>query len=223
MRVDANRRPGLIGPIFGVCCAGLLLGAGYLLLRTELHLAGLAAALIVLITLVVRHGRVYGPFFRRWKTLSESARLRVRAQYKALATRRNAGIVIAVIATGLVLVSAPLALQSEAIRGADLDNPGLVFLTYNRLTAPHLAELIDLYAVRDLPLDQTSSSDLRILRNLYFAIEGYAFTSEDLRELFDGLIWYRPYRSFPNDINALPPSYQREVQAIIDIERAHAQ
>ena len=37
-----------------------------------------------------------------------------------------------------------------------------------------LAELIDLYVERDLPLEQTDSADLRILRNL-----------------FDPLVWYR--------------------------------
>ncbi len=31
-------------------------------------------------------------------------------------------------------------------------------------------------------------------------------------------MWYRPYRAFPNDINALPESYQEKVETIIGIE-----
>ena len=209
----------VVAPVAGASFAALAFTAGYLLQMTLLHLLGLAVAAFSLVGVIVRHGRLYGSFFRRWKTLSESARMRVRGQHESLSKRRSAAIVTALGAAVLIVLSVPLIVQSETIRGADLNGPGVVFLAYNRAASPHLGELIDLYVVRDLPLEQTSSTDLRILRNLYFAVEGYSFDSEDLQNLFEDLIWYKPAHSFPNDINALPDSYRLEVEAIMAVER----
>lgn len=64
----------------------------------------------------------------------------------------------------------------EIRRGANLDNPGLLFSAYNWVAAP------------------------------------------DLAERFGALLWYRPYRAFPNDVNALPESYRQRVLEIAAIE-----
>ena len=216
----ANGTPRFSGPIVGIVVSAGLSAAGYILESTLLLLAGLVVAVVILIVLFGRHGRTYRPFFRRWQTLSEAARERLRDQYTSLTIRRNAGLLFVVIAIALVVSSGPLLVRSEAMRGADLNNPGLVFVTYNRFAAPDLAELIHLFVVRDLPLDQADASDLRVLRNLYFAVEGYDFDSQDLRDIFGGLIWYHPYRAFPNDINALPYAYRQKVEQIISIERS---
>jgi hypothetical protein len=41
-------------------------------------------------------------------------------------------------------------------------------------------------------LDELTYEEIRIVKNVYFAIRGYKFKSQDLREYFDNFIWYIP-------------------------------
>ena len=191
--------------------------AGYVLPSSVLHVAALVLSILLLIVMLRRAAQCRS-ILRAWREMASHAQGRVRDLYPRLPARRAAVVATAAAAAVLTLAAFPLLLRSEVIRGADLERPGSVFLAYNRVTAPYLAELIELYVQRSLPLDQVDSDDLRILRNLYFAVEGYHFRSEDLQELYQPLIWYRPYRSYPNDLNALPEVYRQRVEQIMAIE-----
>ncbi len=195
--------------------------AGHLFAEPYAHLAVFAVGLVAF-WLALRRGKRYRAFFAHWNTLSADARERNAKRRADLQRSRIQNALLALMTFTLVIAQVPLAVRAEIIRGANLDEPGIVFTSYNRLEAPQLAELIELYVVKRLPLDQADSSDLRLLRDLHFAIEGYHFEPEDPQAPFLGLLWYRPYRSFPNDINALPPAYRERVERILAVEAGRA-
>ena len=41
-----------------------------------------------------------------------------------------------------------------------------------------------------------SNDQLRLLRNAFYAIHGYDFKSQDLKEYFSGFSWYKPNPNF---------------------------
>jgi len=204
----------ILGLLAGAGCAavGVVTGESVVFLGTFVF--G-----IVVFVPMARLARSYRGYFVYWRSLAETAKERNRERRATIAASRSGAVVLATLGLVAALSAIPFGLRAEVIRGADLTDPGIAFTVYNRLAAPKLAELIDLYVERDLPLEQTDSADLRILRNLYFAVEGYDFDSEDLRNLFDPLVWYRPYRSYPNDLNALPDSYREDVARILAVEQ----
>ena len=187
------------------------------------YAAASVVALIVALSSARRLKRFYAPFFRRWRDLSPVARDRERDVHRSRRFGRGVAILALLVSMSLVPASLYLALRAEVIRGSDLSAPGAVFVAYNRVAAPEIADLIDLFVVRGLPLASADSADLRLLRNLYVAVEGSRFTAHDLREAFEPLIWYRPYRAFPNDVDALPVEYREPVRSIMEIEASRRQ
>lgn len=149
-------------PAIAVIFVAAFVVFGYILNVTWLVLCGLALAIILLVTLATRQARFFRPYFRRWQTLSPVARERGSGDYKSVAVRRNGGVFLILVSVALILASGPLLLRTEAKRGADLNNPGIVFVVYNRLAAPELGELIDLFVIRELPLEQICENSLAV-------------------------------------------------------------
>lgn len=54
-----------------------------------------------------------------------------------------------------------------------------------------------------------SSSELRILRNSFFALQGYDFQSWDLKSYFNGYDWYQPKPGVKTDPTTLSPDQKR--------------
>lgn len=74
----------------------------------------------------------------------------------------------------------------------------------------------------DSPLGETdlsgykNSSDLRIVRNAIFAKHGYTFQSEDLKEYFSKMSWYKPNRS--NVDESLTPTDKNNLEFVSSYE-----
>ncbi|GAB6090536.1 YARHG domain-containing protein [Spirochaeta dissipatitropha] len=159
------------------------------------------------------------PFIHYWQHLAPTAQERLGSSFSDARRKKrqlNIGTIIQVV---LIVVSLANAGVMEIRQGADSENPGRAFMYYNQVFSPHLAELIELYIIRDIPLNLAITEDLRILRNFYFAVEGYRFESADLQDMFDPLLWYKPYNRFPNDPDALPETSRAKVMEIRRIER----
>ncbi len=70
------------------------------------------------------------------------------------------------------------------------------------------------------PRDEMSVAELRLLRNFYFAMHGYAFRSRDLQEFFGKQPWYRPDPTF--DAKRLRPWEVKAVAEIKGLEKARS-
>ena len=80
------------------------------------------------------------------------------------------------------------------------------------------------YAGKD-ELQNLSKSQLRILRNAFYAREGYDFKSADLRELFSQFDWYkktlerRKIYDLKNEDIFIPSCDMERINLILEVER----
>lgn len=206
-------------PVFLLVLSAAFSVAGFLFQSTWPSLIALGVAFLGLLSLLRQNRRVSTPALRRWRILSAEAKRRMQDHGSSPLWGRRLSFALMAVTLTLMLASGYSALRTQTRLEADLSAPGPVFLAYNRLADREMADLIELYLLRGLPLENASAEDLRLLRNLHFAVEGFSFESGDLAARFGQLIWYRPYRAFPNDLRALPERSRRRVERILTIER----
>ena len=104
--------------------------------------------------------------------------------------------------------------------------PGIqdaVFLQYTRSVDRRFASLLRDYVYRfdvnNQYLPSLSSSDLRYIRNFFFAFRGYAFEKGELLDYFGRFLWYRPSSSVTGGTEALS---EREKQIVTTIMLAES-
>ena len=80
----------------------------------------------------------------------------------------------------------------------------LVNLSYKKLCFEVLKLFLDDFNEKELSEELIKQQDLfflsndqlRLLRNAFYAIHGYDFKSQDLKEYFSGFSWYKPNPNF---------------------------
>lgn len=73
------------------------------------------------------------------------------------------------------------------------------------------------WGIEEEDLQKLDKSQLRLLRNYYFARHGYVFQSADLREFFDQFSWYLPDPSVAADESILT-EHEREMLHLVQAE-----
>ena len=97
--------------------------------------------------------------------------------------------------------------------------------TEKPFTGTFITDRLMFYAGKD-ELQNLSKSQLRILRNAFYAREGYDFKSADLRELFSQFDWYkktlerRKVYNMTNDDIYISPADKERIDLILEIENS---
>ena len=96
--------------------------------------------------------------------------------------------------------------------------------TEKPFTGTFITDSLMFYAGKD-ELQKLSKSQLRMLRNAFYAREGYDFNSTDLKELFSQFDWYektlerRKAYNMTNDDIYISPADKERIDLILEIER----
>ena len=96
--------------------------------------------------------------------------------------------------------------------------------TEKPFTGTFITDRLMFYAGKD-ELQNLSKSQLRILRNAFYAREGYDFKSADLRELFSQFDWYkktlerRKIYDLKNEDIFIPSCNMERINLILEVER----
>jgi len=83
-----------------------------------------------------------------------------------------------------------------------------------------------LYNASESELNKLEKDQLRLLRNAFFARQGYDFNSEDLKEFFGQFEWYNQlletneFFDISNDEIAISPEDKERVELILEIEKS---
>ena len=83
-----------------------------------------------------------------------------------------------------------------------------------------------LYNLTSKELSELTKEELRLLRNAFFALQGYQFKSKDLQEFFGQFEWYHKmvernkYLELPNEDVVISPKDKERVDLILEIENS---
>ncbi|ADN02929.1 YARHG domain-containing protein [Spirochaeta thermophila] len=91
--------------------------------------------------------------------------------------------------------------------------PSIYALAVNGYTDDWYGEYVDGV------LEKMSDEELRLLRNCVFALYGYVFKDESLREYFSEQVWYEPDPGVDPGRLELPPERRRLVERVVQEER----